>query len=469
MDNRTPESADPPAESPDQPTESADESTDSTDQPTTLPDSLLGNVAGALAGTFDTDKPPDEPQADATLDEDLIAEPAAAIVDAIRDPPDDPPDDATLDKDVIADPAVLITELVDPQSASTNADYSERSESELHPSEESEHEPLPPEPSEPSETTEPPEPSESDDPESQITRMATTGELPDPAVQPDLLVYSRRREVEAILNDDYRAARRYKDSQTVLSRAIRDNQTKTVTNIWVDSLDARIAALRQKTVDLRMDWDDRIGEYETVVDDRRQKLSERHDQEIEDFEKECGSPQFRQRFSKASPHLLHIRQIQRQQALLTDFEAALQTKAVADQMQKAEEAESDARAVFWMQSEYKRIVDKHRSELAIATGVWDTHRRNLEKQRDEEIAVTNLAIGQLEYRKSLAPSSGVMTQPSVIVTTPRTRQILTQFKSSKDASRLTLPTRDFVQCIRPQPRSPQPFRPRTTKRYRGYV
>jgi hypothetical protein len=277
-------------------------------------------------------------------------------------------------------------------------------------------------------------------------------------------------EVESILNDDYESANRYKTAQDIISRALRDSQMRSDTSNWIGSLDSRIESLNQKISDLQSDWGSRIADYDSIVATRRSMMLSRQAEELSLFQKECESPEFEMKFNKASPQLLHLRQIQRQQALTKDFAGALGTKAAADEMQRCEEAESQARAMTWIRSEYKRITDRQKRDLDLATETWTKHRKNFEERRDREIAVTKLVIGQLEIRKKLArPPLSAITRSSQIVTTPRTRQILFAFKSTKDQSRLSLPGRNLGECVNPHRGPQQPWRPRTTKRYRGYV
>jgi hypothetical protein len=310
--------------------------------------------------------------------------------------------------------------------------------------------------------------------EREVDAVVETGQPPPVAEQEELLAYVRRRGIDSILSDDYENARRYKITEDVVQHAMHEERMRKDANSWIDSLDSRISGLRRRIDQINEDWDARSAAFDAEFELRRSEMEQRHCERRREFEEQWRDAHFLCGFSKASPMLLQLRQVQRNQALSRDFDGALATKAIADRRQAAEEEESRARATRVMRTEWEQL----RARQGRAAQLAEEHRVRqhayMDEARAREIATVQLAIQQIEGRKSgpmpkLVGPAIVRPKPqNNRPTSPETRRNLYAYRTAKEKQpRLSLPGVDVEQCVRPTRAPSQPFRPRTTKRYRA--
>jgi hypothetical protein len=309
--------------------------------------------------------------------------------------------------------------------------------------------------------------------EQKVGAVVETGQPPPVAEQEPLLAYVRRRGVDSILADDYEKARRYQITEEIVQRAIHEERMRSDTNSWIDSLDSRISGLRRRIDQINAEWDARLADSAGAFAERRDRMERRHSDERREFREQWRDAHVLCGFSKASPVLLQLRQVQRNQALSRDFEGALATKAIADRRQAAEEEESRARATRAMRAEWEHLRTRQEREAQLADEHRVRQRAYMDEMRAREIAGLQLAIQQIEGRKSgprpkfVGP---VVVRPKLQddrPTSPATRRNLYEYRTAKEKqTRLRLPGVDVEQCVRPARAPAQPFKPRTTKRYR---
>jgi hypothetical protein len=314
--------------------------------------------------------------------------------------------------------------------------------------------------------------------EERVDYVVATGRPPAPEEWEEVLTYARRKEIDALLVDDYDNARRYKRTEDVIRQAIQENESRPDRKSWQDSIDARIAHLNRRIKEATTEWDDRISQLEADSADRRSAMESRHAQDNAEFEEEWGSENFLLTFSKASPALLQLRQIQRNQALSKDFDGALKTKAIADQRQEMEEDASQLRAIRAMRIAYSQMKARHAKEVQLSDEHTNIQYSKLEDMKARDIGTLKRAIQQLEARKErprprlIAPTivgpratTSVSNRPA----SPETRKSLYAYRTSKEhQAKLRLPGFDVNEHLHPAKPQTQPFRPRTTRRFRGY-
>jgi hypothetical protein len=279
--------------------------------------------------------------------------------------------------------------------------------------------------------------------------------------------------LESLLNDDYQNARRYKIAEDVTLQALAADRKRGDTNAWINAIDARIAKLNGQIAEISANWEGKIEESEELFERRRSELEGRHLKEREEFAAQWGSPEFLLTFTKPSTQLLQLRQVQRNQALSKDFDAALATKSIADRRQAMEEAESQSRATAVMKVQYQQMVARQARELEAANTHIVQQRVNLQELKEKEIETLRKAIRQLEVKRAgpkprilagldARPGNGDLASPS-------TRMNLIAYKTG-NRTKLSLPEINVAQFMNPsKAQTQQPWRPRTIKRYRSCV
>jgi hypothetical protein len=314
--------------------------------------------------------------------------------------------------------------------------------------------------------------------EEKVDYVAATGLPPAPEEWEEVLNYAQRKEIDALLADDYDNARRYKRTEDVIRRAVHDAETHSDKNKWQDSIDARIANLNRQIEEVTAKWDEKIRQLEAASADRRSQMESRHAEDEAVFEEEWGSDKFLLTFNKASPALLQLRQIQRNQALSKDFDGALYTKAIADQRQEMEEDASQLRAIRTMRIAYSQMKARHEKEIWLSDEHTNSQRSKFEDMKAHEVVRLRLAIRQLEVRRG-GPKPR-LTGPTIIKpratasvgnrpASPETRKSLYAYRTSKEhQAKLRIPGFDIIQHLHPAKPQTPPFRPRTTRRFRGY-
>ena len=331
---------------------------------------------------------------------------------------------------------------------------------------------------------EPPQPSESEILEGDIDRLLNDGENPPPEKLEDVLAFARRRQIETMMKEDFYEARKFKWAEDLLTKAINEEKQRADNSEYIHSIEERIGALEQRIEATQNEYDEKIREYDTSVEARRQELQSKHAQEEQQFEEAWAKPENLAMFNRASPHLIQLRQIMKIQALSKDFDSAMHTKSIAENMQRQEEEESQKRAVSAMRAAYSQMRERQEKEMAFAQENWERHRVEIEAKRDRAIKADEMAIRQLEQRKStpgpkrIRVGGALLTLPETTAgsaslavsrgtTSPRTRKRMIQYRTGNNVIKLNLHGLNVRECISPT-RTQQPFRPRTTKRYRAY-
>jgi hypothetical protein len=317
---------------------------------------------------------------------------------------------------------------------------------------------------------------DADDPESQIDHIVESREAPPAESRDFFLEYARKHEVDSLLQDDYSNARRYKITEDVIHEAIRIERARTDTRSWLDAIDERISRLTDRISDIETNYNDRIARLEEEFNVRRGAMEERHSEEREAFADAWSSPSVHTGFDKASPALLQLRQIMRNQALSKDFDMALMIKAEVERLQKQEQDEAQVRAVNTMRLHFMRLQEAQAHKMAVAEDHYRQLIENCTETRDKEVGPLRLAIQQLRMKK-IGPTpkllGAAITRPrsaasNIRPTSSTTKRNLSAYRTSQDQGRLYLPPFNVVEALQPCALSAsQPVRPRTTKRYRS--
>jgi hypothetical protein len=319
-----------------------------------------------------------------------------------------------------------------------------------------------------------PEPQNGCDPESEVARIVATRVPPSPSSCPPLLEYAKRKTVESLLHDDYHLAHRYKTAERVIEKALREERQRTDTDSWLSSLDGRLSFLRRQISDAASKWSDRIAAEDADFAARTAEAEERHAEERRALEDEWASPIARMCFDKASPGLLQLRQVQRNQALSRDFVSALATKAVADERQRVEIGEAQARAFEAARVQYAWLIGRQQLEIAVASERHAQVVANMTEGREKEIAALERTVAQVEGKKSMQVprfTGPAITRPRSVVlggrpTSPATRRSLYAYRTSEEQGRLGLPALGATDSFSPGVGESQKVRQRTTKKYR---
>jgi hypothetical protein len=323
-------------------------------------------------------------------------------------------------------------------------------------------------------------PLDEDECEQCIIELLTNKTLPAPEMYGKLLEYVEEKQIDMMVKNDYEEAGRYRNAEEMLYGAINSEKNRTGNEYWAQSIDKRIEQVNARINQVNEDHNKRIEHFRKVVAQRREEIENRHADELTNFEAYWSSPDILAQYSKGSKQLLQLRQVQRNQALARDFDAALRTKKLADDIQLEEEAQAQQRAMQSMRAAHKILLEKQARELQIASENWVRHEQDLCAQKDQEIAIRRMVISQLEMRKNSGPpkwgrgrieeNTRARSVPDAqrLPMNPNCRMHMVNYRTSNDGSKLRLPELDVGNCLHPAKSSAQTFRPRAVKRFRCY-
>ena len=329
-----------------------------------------------------------------------------------------------------------------------------------------------------------PQPSDSDLLEAEIDKVINDGEIPPPEKQEEVLAFARKRQLDSMIREDFYTARKYKWAEDILQRAIQEERRRCDNSGYIQAIDERIGALEQRIEATQSEYDQKMRDFDASVQTKRQELEAKHAQEEKEFEEEWAKPENLAMYNRASPHLIQLRQIMKIQALSRDYDSAMHTKTIAENVQRQEEEESQKRAVSAMRIAYSQMRERQEKEMEFAQQNWDRHRFELEAKKAQAIKGDQMAIRQLEQRRSTPGPKKIRVGGALVMlpeaqtgtaslavsratTSPRTRKRMIQYRTGNNVTKLNLHGLNVRECMTPT-RTQQPFRPRTTKRYRAY-
>ncbi|EAY14651.1 hypothetical protein TVAG_460680 [Trichomonas vaginalis G3] len=264
-------------------------------------------------------------------------------------------------------------------------------------------------------------------------------ELPPFLMRDYVIDYARVHALKAAIAENYdEAARREKIVDNIVA-AFNNDQGQFDTDTKLGSLEHRLQFARDQKQKIHSKYLQQIEDLKTNEKKRMEQLVAYHNQEIEDFQADCQTPDFLLKFSKPSLKLLQLRKQQKNLALAHDFDGAKSIKSTADRLQAAETAAARDRAADSVKLKYKDIVERH--ERAIKCQRLNSQRKITEKETQMkcELDSYDKLIKQLLDKIREAKNGKVTTLPSLSTGRPiplSANKKISQFRRSSAKAKL---------------------------------
>jgi hypothetical protein len=212
-----------------------------------------------------------------------------------------------------------------------------------------------------------------------LKHYLTTKEYPDPRLAKPLLQWIASLTADAIAWYDYREAE-------LLHRADRDLREFFQGNLQSSRAQSRRHRSSPAQLSARLDRIESHYSIQRETADRdaerqRAALKRRHESERERFAKYWESSASLLKFSKPSPALLDLREVQRRMTVVMDFEGAEYMKQVADALEILEAVEAQKRAEQAMKVAAAQLSRRQERELQILETLFEQKRADIEAEK----------------------------------------------------------------------------------------
>jgi hypothetical protein len=186
-------------------------------------------------------------------------------------------------------------------------------------------------------------------------------------------------------------------------------------------------------------------------------LNDRQTRELAEFRKRYREPAVLKRFSRPSRELLSLRRAERKLALTKEYEEARRTKALADALQRREEAQMRLLLEREIEVEFQKLTDAHRVQRQNLAAYEQRLRADLETQRAREIRPLESSMRQIALKKNEPANRKLMAMQlissapygrlddgtrSCTLPTPRTQQKMQDYRGGKLVEMAVKPVSD---------------------------
>jgi hypothetical protein len=168
---------------------------------------------------------------------------------------------------------------------------------------------------------------------------------------------------EAIEIEDYETAEKFEKTIRDLNIAFQQTETESRTYLQTQSLESRLEEVKMKQSSCEILWEQKITEFKQRCVRKQEQLRQKHDLERQQFEQNCQTPDFLQRFTKPSSQLHQLWRLQKSLAFQHNFEAAKEVKQKAEALQQKETAEAQKRAMRSVQVHYDHLLLQQKREV----------------------------------------------------------------------------------------------------------
>jgi hypothetical protein len=227
--------------------------------------------------------------------------------------------------------------------------------------------------------------------------------LPPRSVKSQLMPHIAALRVEAAEHRDYKTAARLSQAEQELrsyfqsemhhDRAVRVVQTPATT---ASGLSERLQAAIDK-------FDQDIAEYTQSRNEFMEELRLAHEFEMKEFHERWADPECLKAYTKASPHLLQLREIERRKVLLMDYDGAEETRKAADRVESEETAIANAKIQQGMAMQLAQIKKRHQMEIDAAERLTEKKLCHLRTQKSSIVVPLQKQLAKAERREEMEP------------------------------------------------------------------
>ena len=224
---------------------------------------------------------------------------------------------------------------------------------------------------------------------------------PPPHLRKQVFQELERRKVIAASHQDYEEAARIVRAQQKLKRSSNSKTPKTPppSHYGTSSADD----LKKKIYSLTLDYDQKIAKLKRSRDKATLEIQQKQEEDIQKFSEAWSSPKNLSEFSKPSPQLLQLRDIEHRKVLLNDFEGASQTKKLADKLEKQEKEAAQVRAINSMKADYKNMLERHQKEREANQILTNTQLVHLEAMKEDVLRPLQIALKRAQSIEERTP------------------------------------------------------------------
>ena len=299
--------------------------------------------------------------------------------------------------------------------------------------------------------------------EDALSAVVNKFELPPQNQRLKLKQYISKKRIDAIVAGDYDEAEQQDKNEWAFNYALQLEQQQHSEDNRLDLLYSRYTKLQTKLNKENEYWDGQIDDCLKTNQDYVSMLKEKHQRELDNFEKQWKDPNFLLQFNKPSNKLLQYREIEKARAISRMYKQAKDIKQVADQLQKEETEAAQQRMERQMQFEKKRLLERQEKELRANEEHQEITLANLKKERETSTRPLINALAQIKAKKGTIPlnakphSSLLMSRDitnTISPLSPRTQEKFYSFKAERRKTRLA------IKPVEEQPQTPKK-RPQT--------
>lgn len=306
-----------------------------------------------------------------------------------------------------------------------------------------------------------------EDIEKELTKYLKTKKLPDQSILEDVASLARQKTLQMMIDEEYDNAYKMKEAAEQLSINFKDGKRIYMEKEMNEIIESRITEANQQQKDINYKYKDKIEEFEKLQKLSKEKLLEKHQNEIYHFYEEWEDEKKLLPYLKQSPQLLQLRQMQKTQAFAMNFEQAKQLKKAADKLQKDETQTAKLNASNAMKTEYDALIKQQQIEVDSWNQNWERKRQIIEMEKKQEEEANENLRNQLNYKlkgKKMPKRQTVMLPINsnqrgslTLVTRTNVKSKMIEYKTKTAAARLDLRPAEVKAIVKPKLKSPRKF------------
>lgn len=270
-----------------------------------------------------------------------------------------------------------------------------------------------------------------------LDRFVKNGELPPEDERLAVFQLIERKWFDCVSVKNYIEAQQLKLLSHKYQRACIDDQKELGTTKDVDEQIKETNYLQSET---ESKWKETLKELIQTRKDKREKLAEKHAEELAAFDEKHSEEQALREFAKPSKRLLQARYREQSFILIGDFGKARKTKAEVAAIEEYETSQAQMRAETEILARRQQLINKQNREMGALDNQTDQTIQETEKKRDEQIFIIQQRIRKLQHQKAQIPSTTkrLNSRSPLFVASPRTQKRITNYKKRPAISRLVM-------------------------------
>ncbi|KAK8896191.1 hypothetical protein M9Y10_014086 [Tritrichomonas musculus] len=247
-----------------------------------------------------------------------------------------------------------------------------------------------------------------------------------------------RRKVDATLKHDYVTGDILSQAEQELHQYFRKVRLDSFSTI-IQNNRQDPSEIKRRLKTLNDEYDNKIKEVEESFSNLRKQMNDRHKQERTNFTEHWKDPKILLEYSKPSPYLLQLRELERRKALLNDFKGALEMKKQGDALEKKETTEAQKRAKKAMEIMGEQLIKQQLKEEEMLN---ENERKRMEDIQAKRSIIIQPLVNIIKRDKevnSLTPKLRERERPSTSFSSCATARYRSYLVSREDDKEIATP------------------------------